>query len=112
LNEKKYAVETAAGELHRDESSADLSLVAIIPPYNGARGIEESISSVLSQTLPPDEFIVVDYSKARPMTALGPRSSSGWRGSIPSSGYYASPRGDSRHQFRLADTRYSLILIC
>jgi glycosyltransferase involved in cell wall biosynthesis len=38
----------------------DLSVVAIIPLYNGARWIEQSIKSVLAQTLAPDEFIVVD----------------------------------------------------
>jgi glycosyltransferase involved in cell wall biosynthesis len=38
----------------------DLSIVAIIPLYNGARWIEQSIRSVLAQTLVPDEFIVVD----------------------------------------------------
>ena len=38
----------------------DHSIVAIIPLCNGARWIEESIHSVLAQTLPPDEFIVVD----------------------------------------------------
>jgi glycosyltransferase involved in cell wall biosynthesis len=38
----------------------DLSIVAIIPLYNGARWIEQSIQTVLSQTRPPDEFIVVD----------------------------------------------------
>jgi glycosyltransferase involved in cell wall biosynthesis len=39
---------------------ANLSIAAIIPLYNGARWIEESVNSVLSQTLQPDEFIVVD----------------------------------------------------
>jgi glycosyltransferase involved in cell wall biosynthesis len=39
---------------------ADLSIVAIIPLYNGAKWVEQSIRSVLSQTLQPDEFIVVD----------------------------------------------------
>jgi glycosyltransferase involved in cell wall biosynthesis len=39
---------------------SDLSIVAIIPLYNGARWIEQSIKSVLAQALPPDEFIVVD----------------------------------------------------
>jgi hypothetical protein len=34
----------------------DLSIVAIIPLYNGARWIEQSLRSVLCQTLPPDEF--------------------------------------------------------
>lgn len=38
----------------------NLSIVAIIPLYNGARWIEQSISSVLSQTRVPDELIVVD----------------------------------------------------
>jgi len=40
--------------------TADLSIVAIIPLYNGARWINQSIDSVLAQTLKPDEFIVVD----------------------------------------------------
>jgi cellulose synthase/poly-beta-1,6-N-acetylglucosamine synthase-like glycosyltransferase len=40
--------------------SSDLSIVTIVPLYNGARWIEQSIASVLSQTLQPDEFIVVD----------------------------------------------------
>jgi glycosyltransferase involved in cell wall biosynthesis len=31
-----------------------------MPLYNGARWVEESIRSVLAQTLPPNEFIVVD----------------------------------------------------
>ncbi|HLK80917.1 MAG TPA: glycosyltransferase [Xanthobacteraceae bacterium] len=39
---------------------SDLSIAAIIPLYNGARWIEQSIKSVLAQTLAPDEFIVVD----------------------------------------------------
>src|SRR5579863_2236308 len=40
--------------------SADLSVVAIIPLYNGAKWIEQAIRSVLTQTLMPDELIVVD----------------------------------------------------
>jgi glycosyltransferase involved in cell wall biosynthesis len=40
--------------------NSDLSIVAIIPLYNGTRWIEQSIQSVLAQTLQPDEFIVVD----------------------------------------------------
>jgi glycosyltransferase involved in cell wall biosynthesis len=39
---------------------ANLSIVAIIPLYNGARWIELSVRSVLAQTIQPDEFIVVD----------------------------------------------------
>src|SRR6266478_1436884 len=38
----------------------DLSIVAIIPLYNGARWIEQAINSVLAQTLLPDELVVVD----------------------------------------------------
>jgi len=41
-------------------TDTDLSIVTIIPLYNGARWIEKSIASVLAQTLQPDEFIVVD----------------------------------------------------
>jgi glycosyltransferase involved in cell wall biosynthesis len=42
------------------ETHIDLSIVTIIPLYNGARWIEQAITSVLSQTLATDEFIVVD----------------------------------------------------
>jgi len=35
-------------------------VAAIIPLYNGARWIEQSLRSVLSQTVRPDEIIVVD----------------------------------------------------
>src|SRR5664280_27489 len=37
-----------------------LTIVAIIPLYNGARWIEQSVRSVMAQTLKPDEVIVVD----------------------------------------------------
>jgi glycosyltransferase involved in cell wall biosynthesis len=40
--------------------NADVSITAIIPLYNGAKFIELAIRSVLSQTLQPDELIVVD----------------------------------------------------
>jgi glycosyltransferase involved in cell wall biosynthesis len=40
--------------------SQHLLITAIIPLYNGAAFIEEAISSVLGQTLMPDEIIVVD----------------------------------------------------
>jgi glycosyltransferase involved in cell wall biosynthesis len=39
---------------------SDLSIVAIIPLYNGAKWIEQAVTSVLAQTRQPDEFIVVD----------------------------------------------------
>jgi glycosyltransferase involved in cell wall biosynthesis len=42
------------------DTNSDFSIVAIIPLYNGARWIEQSMASVLSQTLQPDEFVVVD----------------------------------------------------
>src|SRR5256885_1353611 len=38
----------------------DLSVVAIIPLFNGARWILGAIESVAAQTRQPDEFIVVD----------------------------------------------------
>jgi glycosyltransferase involved in cell wall biosynthesis len=38
----------------------DLSIVTIIPLYNGALWIEQSVRSVFAQTLQPDEIIVVD----------------------------------------------------
>jgi glycosyltransferase involved in cell wall biosynthesis len=56
LGEQRNAPE---GERMTDTRS-DLSIVAIIPLYNGAQWIEQSIRSVLSQTRKPDEFIVVD----------------------------------------------------
>ena len=37
-----------------------VSIVAIIPLYNGARWIEGAVRSVFAQALQPDEFIVVD----------------------------------------------------
>lgn len=43
-----------------DSNMKDLSIVAIIPLYNGEKYIEQAIRSVLSQTDPPDEFIIVD----------------------------------------------------
>jgi glycosyltransferase involved in cell wall biosynthesis len=43
-----------------EDRNVDLSIAAIIPLYNGAKWIEQSIQSVLSQTLLPDELIVVD----------------------------------------------------
>lgn len=44
----------------RTAARSDLSIVVVIPLYNGAQWIEQAVASVLSQTLPPDEFIVVD----------------------------------------------------
>jgi glycosyltransferase involved in cell wall biosynthesis len=42
------------------KTPADLSIVAIIPLYNGAPWVEGTIRSVFAQTVQPDEFIVVD----------------------------------------------------
>lgn len=41
-------------------SSQKLKIAAIIPLYNGAKFIREALASVLTQTTPPDEIIVVD----------------------------------------------------
>lgn len=40
--------------------NARLTISAVMPVYNGEEFVAESIRSVLSQTRPPDEFIVVD----------------------------------------------------
>ncbi|HEX3996081.1 MAG TPA: glycosyltransferase, partial [Acetobacteraceae bacterium] len=38
----------------------DQAITAVIPLYNGAEFIEESLNSVLTQTLPPVKIVVVD----------------------------------------------------
>jgi glycosyltransferase involved in cell wall biosynthesis len=38
----------------------DLAITAVVPLYNGAEFIEESLNSVLTQTLPPVKVVVVD----------------------------------------------------
>lgn len=43
-----------------EASKTDISIAAIIPLYNGAPFIRESLESVLAQTEPPDEIIVVN----------------------------------------------------
>lgn len=37
-----------------------LTVSVIIPVYNGERFLAEALQSVLAQTLPPDEVVVVD----------------------------------------------------
>jgi glycosyltransferase involved in cell wall biosynthesis len=75
----------------------NLSIVAIIPLYNGARWIEQSIASVLSQTLPPDEFIVVDDGS----TDEGPAIVERLESSIPSH-CCENPTADSRRRAIMA----------
>jgi glycosyltransferase involved in cell wall biosynthesis len=51
------------------------SIVAVIPLFNGARWIRESLGTVLDQTLPPNEIVVVDPDKRRdPRRRNGPRT--------------------------------------
>ena len=45
--------------MHR-ETTSRMTIVAVIPLYNGSKYIETAVSSVLGQTRQPDEFIVVD----------------------------------------------------
>ena len=42
------------------DREAEVLITAVVPLYNGARFIEESLRSVFAQTLPPAEVIVVD----------------------------------------------------
>jgi glycosyltransferase involved in cell wall biosynthesis len=50
----------------------DRSVVVIVPFYNGSNWVERAIRSVVSQTVPPDEFIIVnDGSKPEERAALG-----------------------------------------
>jgi glycosyltransferase involved in cell wall biosynthesis len=61
-------------EAHPDTNApADLSIVAIIPLYNGAPWIEGAIRSVFDQTVQPDEFIVVDDGSTDHGPAIGER---------------------------------------
>ncbi|MEP7088231.1 MAG: glycosyltransferase [Gemmatimonadota bacterium] len=47
---------------------------AVIPCYNAARFLDESIRSILSQTRPPDEVIVVDDGSTDDSAAIARRS--------------------------------------
>lgn len=49
-----------AGARTGAESESRFTIAAIIPLYNGARFIAEAIASVVNQTRPPDEIIIVD----------------------------------------------------
>ena len=44
----------------KDANRREFLITAIIPLYNGGRFIRETLESVLAQTMPPDEIIVVD----------------------------------------------------
>lgn len=58
-------------EQNQVENSFDTSVCVIIPYYNGSKYIERSAKSVLEQTIPPNEFIVVnDGSSADESTKL------------------------------------------
>lgn len=47
-------------ERDRSVAAGTRSVAAIIPLYNGARWIEQSLQSILAQTLKPDEIIIVN----------------------------------------------------
>lgn len=47
-----------SSRLPREES--DVTVAAILPLYNGELWVEAAVRSVLAQTVPPDEFIIVD----------------------------------------------------
>lgn len=49
-----------AGRQPRPTTPQDLRIAAVIPLYNGGKYIREAIESVLAQTLPPTEIVVVD----------------------------------------------------
>jgi len=51
-------------------SAQRLTISAIVPLFNGAEFIEESLGSVLAQTLPPDEIIVIDDGSTDNGTAI------------------------------------------
>ncbi|MDR3534604.1 MAG: glycosyltransferase [Rhodopila sp.] len=53
---ERYISPTRKSHLVRKE----LLITAVIPLYNGAPFIREALQSILEQTLPPDEIIVVD----------------------------------------------------
>jgi glycosyltransferase involved in cell wall biosynthesis len=53
-------------------SMSDLSIVAVIPLYNGARWIEEALRSIFAQTLQPAEIIVVDNGSTDDGPAMAP----------------------------------------
>ncbi|MER8674725.1 MULTISPECIES: glycosyltransferase family A protein [unclassified Mesorhizobium] len=51
-------------------SKKALTVVVVIPYYNGSAFIERSVRSVLSQTLPPNEFVVVNDGSTKNETAF------------------------------------------
>lgn len=56
---------------HRIEGTDRPKVAVIIPFYNGANYVERAINSVIAQTVPPDEFIIVnDGSKPEEREAL------------------------------------------
>lgn len=51
-----------AGQLapSKPPAAAEITVAAVLPLYNGRLWVEQTIRSVLSQTIAPDEFIVID----------------------------------------------------
>jgi GT2 family glycosyltransferase len=56
-----------------DQTKNRPTVAVIVPYYNGSKWIERAIKSVVSQTVPPDEFVIVnDGSKPDERAALVP----------------------------------------
>jgi glycosyltransferase involved in cell wall biosynthesis len=74
-------------------SAAPTSISVIVPVHNGAAFISDALRSVKSQTLPPDEIIVVDDGSSDGSADIVRREH-------PDAVLIAQPRGGRRPQCR------------